>query len=308
MPMQNRGFSVAGKYRYACPTESFRRGFNGKEKDNDLAADNYDFGARIYDARIGRWMAVDAKYFESPGHSTYKVNYNNPIIYLDPDGNQEILSIYVTINGKRTLYKKMKVSDRYYYEQGYDTDGDKIDRYYDIYHTLNINIDANGRTFTTTSEVSRNSIDIVAPWGSEFAANVYRSCNEWTSERGGFELVSENGLLTRKKASANTDKRSSLNVDNLMAAFGALGKTADAHVLVEFANICKDLITFDWESLDMPKSTNKCTVNVCPNTNCDKSSEEKVKANPKIDHSDLPGRQWHGNGREIEVDCPNKEK
>ncbi len=41
---------MGGKYRY---------GFNGKEKDKDIAPDNYEFGARIYDARLGRWMAVD---------------------------------------------------------------------------------------------------------------------------------------------------------------------------------------------------------------------------------------------------------
>jgi RHS repeat-associated protein len=81
MTMQGRSFSVAGKYRY---------GFNGKEKDNDLAADNYDFGARIYDARIGRWMAVDPDAFKGPSWSVYNSNFNNPILFVDNNGKWPI--------------------------------------------------------------------------------------------------------------------------------------------------------------------------------------------------------------------------
>ena len=47
--IKTRGYS-AGKYRF---------GFNGKEEDGETVADAYDFGARIYDARLGRWLAVD---------------------------------------------------------------------------------------------------------------------------------------------------------------------------------------------------------------------------------------------------------
>lgn len=36
-----------------------RYGFNGKEKDFETANDDYDFGARIYDGRLGRWLSLD---------------------------------------------------------------------------------------------------------------------------------------------------------------------------------------------------------------------------------------------------------
>jgi RHS repeat-associated protein len=59
------------------------------EKDNELKANNnsYDFGARIYDNRLGRFMSVDSEYSKFPENSTYLYASNNPIIYIDVDGN-----------------------------------------------------------------------------------------------------------------------------------------------------------------------------------------------------------------------------
>ncbi|MCC5944071.1 MAG: hypothetical protein JJT94_04000, partial [Bernardetiaceae bacterium] len=40
-------------------SEGYRFGFNGMENDKDLNDGAIDFGARIYDSRIGRWLSVD---------------------------------------------------------------------------------------------------------------------------------------------------------------------------------------------------------------------------------------------------------
>ncbi|MBT7995439.1 MAG: hypothetical protein HN691_11230 [Bacteroidetes bacterium] len=39
-------------------SESYRYSFQGMEKDDDLKSNSnsYDFGARIYDPRSGRWL------------------------------------------------------------------------------------------------------------------------------------------------------------------------------------------------------------------------------------------------------------
>ncbi len=70
----------------------YRYGFNGKEKDDKMVSNYYDFGARIYDARIGRWLSVDALTCKFPEFSPYYALSNNPIITIDRDGNEGILS------------------------------------------------------------------------------------------------------------------------------------------------------------------------------------------------------------------------
>jgi len=75
---------------------SYRFGFNGKEKDDEWAGingGNYDFGARIYDSRVGRWLSVDKSTKSQPGWSPYKAFLDNPILYADPDGKVEHITI-----------------------------------------------------------------------------------------------------------------------------------------------------------------------------------------------------------------------
>ncbi len=85
MLQPGRSYTAGNGYRY---------GFNGKEKDNDINSGTLDFGDRIYDSRIGRWLAVDN--VKKIAITPYHFARNNPINYIDPDGNDEIHFYYIT--------------------------------------------------------------------------------------------------------------------------------------------------------------------------------------------------------------------
>jgi len=70
--------NVAGRYKYWYN--------DGKEWQNDLELNVYDYGARQYDPAVGRWFTVDPKAEKFPQWSAYVYTYNNPIKFLDKDG------------------------------------------------------------------------------------------------------------------------------------------------------------------------------------------------------------------------------
>jgi RHS repeat-associated protein len=75
---------------YTATVEGYRFGFNGMEKVDEVSGSGnaYDFGARIYDSRLGRWMSVDPLYNhpKNISHSPYNFAINSPIMIIDKDG------------------------------------------------------------------------------------------------------------------------------------------------------------------------------------------------------------------------------
>ncbi|MEN9457515.1 MAG: hypothetical protein RL135_76, partial [Bacteroidota bacterium] len=53
---------------------------------------NLDFGARIYDARLGKWFSADPLQEKYSSFSPYCFATNKPILFMDFDGRDIILS------------------------------------------------------------------------------------------------------------------------------------------------------------------------------------------------------------------------
>ena len=77
---------------YVCnrAKDFYRFGFNGMEKDNEPKGigNSLDFGARMYDSRIGRWMSLDPLAKKYSSLSPYNFVGNSPIKFIDPNGKE----------------------------------------------------------------------------------------------------------------------------------------------------------------------------------------------------------------------------
>ncbi|HVU57809.1 MAG TPA: RHS repeat-associated core domain-containing protein [Puia sp.] len=72
----------ASKYRY---------GFNGKENDNEVKGigDQIDYGMRVYDPRVGRFLSVDPLTKQYSWYTPYQYAGNKPVWKRDIDGLEE---------------------------------------------------------------------------------------------------------------------------------------------------------------------------------------------------------------------------
>ncbi|MDD3876012.1 MAG: OmpA family protein [Bacteroidales bacterium] len=73
-------------------SESYRFAFNGKERDNEGmggGGSTFDYGFRIYNGQIGRFLSVDPLTKSYPWYTPYQFAGNKPIWAIDLDGLEE---------------------------------------------------------------------------------------------------------------------------------------------------------------------------------------------------------------------------
>jgi len=86
------GMIIPGRSYKASGTTAYRYGFNGKENDNEVKGEGgqQDYGFRIYDPRLAKFLSVDQLTREFPWYSPYQFAGNTPIQAIDIDGLEPV--------------------------------------------------------------------------------------------------------------------------------------------------------------------------------------------------------------------------
>jgi RHS repeat-associated protein len=82
-------FPFGGQYNSYTSGDKNNYLYNGKELQEEM--EWYDFGARMQDPWLGRWNRIDSKADEYTAISPYAYVANNPIMMIDPDGNDIVI-------------------------------------------------------------------------------------------------------------------------------------------------------------------------------------------------------------------------
>jgi RHS repeat-associated protein len=75
-------------YNPISPVPENRRLFNGKELQDELGLDMYDYGARMLDRQLGIWRTIDPLAEKFSSWNPYNYTMNNPINLIDSDGKE----------------------------------------------------------------------------------------------------------------------------------------------------------------------------------------------------------------------------
>jgi len=110
MQMPGRQFQ-----RSTTPANTYRFGFNGKANNNDVkgVGNQQDYGTRIYDTRVGRFLSVDPLTKSFSNLTPYQFASNRPIDGIDMDGKEYIVfHVIVTTNADgKPSFRKYIVED-----------------------------------------------------------------------------------------------------------------------------------------------------------------------------------------------------
>ena len=82
--------------------DEYRYGFNGMEMDDEIhevKGSSYDFGAWLYNSRVGRWLSRDPLESMYPSIAPYTFVANSTLIFVDPNGMDIIPSLSTPYSG-----------------------------------------------------------------------------------------------------------------------------------------------------------------------------------------------------------------
>ena len=93
--LKNHGKTGVGQVAFGVKTdvEAYCYAFNGKEQDKEFGSVSgtiYDYGFRVYDPKVAKFLSVDPLTKSYPWYTPYQFAGNKPIYAIDLDGGEEL--------------------------------------------------------------------------------------------------------------------------------------------------------------------------------------------------------------------------
>jgi RHS repeat-associated protein len=85
-PQASAGMALKVKPETPVLKSEYKYKYNGKELQDELGLNMYDYGARFYDPAVPRFWQIDPLAEKSRRYSPYSYALDNPVYYIDRDG------------------------------------------------------------------------------------------------------------------------------------------------------------------------------------------------------------------------------
>jgi RHS repeat-associated protein len=219
------GLNQEGKWLNNAALSDTKYQYNGKELNEDLGLNWNDYGARWYDAAIGRWTSVDVLAEKNNFESPYVYVHNNSLKYIDPDGKDGILIVFPdykisTPAGKigglghgGVLLIDNKTGTTKYYEYGrYDSEGKGLVRTISV---PNVKIGSDGKPTQQSLDKALGVISKKSGHGTRVEGAYVKSDNFGAMKSYAEAKMKENNDADRKPYSLTSNNCATFACDVL---------------------------------------------------------------------------------------------